>query len=392
MIYLDSSATSYYRPPQVAEAIAQAVRTMGNCGRGAYGPAMESARVIFETRQLVDELFDGWGPEQVVFTANATESLNIAIKGLLSPGEEVVTTVLEHNSVLRPLHQMEELGVKVVYVDCLGSKEPPDSLLRQKGILDMEGMRRAIHPGVKAVICTHISNLTGNVQDIRTIGEWCRKARALLIVDASQSVGILPLSMKKDQIDVLCFTGHKGLMGPQGTGGLCVRKGIKIRPLLTGGSGIKTYSRTHPETMPEALEAGTLNGHGIAGLRAALAWIKEQGGVRGDGGQAAALAREFYRQVKEIPGIRIYGDWSSALHGPVVSLNLGQEDSGQLSDWLAWEREIDTRAGGHCAPMMHQALGTRNQGAVRFSFSRFNTLEEVRAGAEALKEYQRETE
>lgn len=406
MIYFDSAATSFYRPPQVAEAVADGIRMMGNCSRGTYETALDSARVIFETRQLINELFDGDGPEQTAFTANSTESLNMAIKGILKPGDLAVTTVLEHNSVLRPLYQLEEQGVQVVRIGCL---ETEDDSLRRQGRLDMEALCQAIRPGVKAVILTHASNLTGNLQDIRKIGGWCRAAGAVFIVDASQTAGVFPISMKQDQIDILCFTGHKGLMGPQGTGGLCVRKGLVLEPLLSGGSGIQTYSKRHPIQMPTALEAGTLNGHGIAGLRAALLWIREQGGVETIRQKETLLARAFYQKVKMIPEIRFYGDYrayepdegtaiiqtgederkrrGSPERAAVVTLNLGDEDSGEVSDWLAQEYQIATRSGGHCAPLMHEALGTVNQGAVRFSFSCFNTMEQVELAAEALADY-----
>lgn len=425
-IYLDSAATSYYRPKEVAEAVAGAIGSMGNCSRGTYSTALESARVIVETRQLINELVDGDGAGQVAFTANSTESLNMAIKGILKPGDKAVTTVMEHNSVLRPLYQLEQQGVEVVRVGCRypaadekiagkerAAKYKAENLrFRRKGLLDMDALYMAICPGVKAVICTHASNLTGNVLDIREIGKRCREVGAVFIVDASQTAGVIPISMKECFIDILCFTGHKGLMGPQGTGGICVRKGIVLEPLLTGGSGVQTFSRTHPAQMPEALEAGTLNGHGIAGLRAALLWIKEQGGPEVIYRKETELAREFYRMVRDIPGIRFYGDYAGYEQGsgstgtendrsgnndqdsslrirraPMVTLNLGDTDSGEVSDWLAWEHGIATRSGGHCAPLMHRALGTEEQGAVRFSFSGFNTMEQAVRAAEALREF-----
>lgn len=378
MIYLDNAATSYYRPDTVAEAVAQAIRTMGNCSRGAYEAALTSARAVYGTRALVSELFHGEGPEQVVFTANSTESLNIAIKGVLEPGDRVVATVLDHNSVLRPLYEMERQGAELVIVGCTDEKD--------RGCLDYGAMEAAIRPGTKAVVCTHASNLTGNLVDIRRIGGWCRKAGALFIVDASQTAGVFPIDMERDMIDILCFTGHKGLMGPQGTGGMCVRKGVGIRPLLSGGSGIMTYSRTHPDSMPTALEAGTLNAHGLAGLRASLTYIREQG-VDEIRGKEIALMRRFYDQVKTIPGVRIYGDFKQEQRAAVVALNLGDEDSGEVSDYLAREHEIYTRSGGHCAPLMHETLGTREQGAVRFSFSHFNREEEVDMACLALRAY-----
>ena len=378
MIYLDNAATSYYRPDTVAEAVAQAIRTMGNCSRGAYEAALTSARAVYGTRALVSELFHGEGPEQVAFTANSTESLNIAIKGVLETGDRVVATVLDHNSVLRPLYEMERQGAELVIVGCTDEKD--------RGCLDYGAMEAAIRPGTKAVVCTHASNLTGNLVDIRRIGGWCRKAGALFIVDASQTAGVFPIDMDRDMIDILCFTGHKGLMGPQGTGGMCVRKGVGIRPLLSGGSGIMTYSRTHPDSMPTALEAGTLNAHGLAGLRASLTYIREQG-VDEIREKEIALMRRFYDQVKTIPGVRIYGDFKQEQRAAVVALNLGDEDSGEVSDYLAREHEIYTRSGGHCAPLMHETLGTREQGAVRFSFSHFNREEEVDMACLALRAY-----
>lgn len=449
-IYFDSAATSYYRPRQVAEAVVGAMDSMGNSSRGTHETALAGARIIAGARQMVNELFDGYGAEQTAFTANSTESLNMALKGLLKPGDKVVTTVMEHNSVLRPLYQLEALGVEVMRVGCLdgglkneecgdgqqrdqgqqeergqeGRQQDRQKDIQRMGLLDMDRLFAEIRPGVKAVVCTHASNLTGNVLDIRRIGRACREAGAVFIVDASQTAGVLPISMKEDFIDILCFTGHKGLMGPQGTGGICLRKGIVLEPLLTGGSGILTYSKYHPQQMPTALEAGTLNGHGIAGLRAALLWIKEHGGTAAVFRKENALAKAFYQEVKAVPGICFYGDYrsyeehwsdeygqrdeygqgnekncgsgcpeekcfpgSGCVRAPMVTLNLMDEDSGEISDWLAEEWGIDTRSGGHCAPLMHGALGTRKQGAVRFSFSHFNTMEQVKKAVQALREY-----
>lgn len=390
MIYLDSAATSFYRPPCVAQAVAEAISSMGNCSRGAYKEALTGARVIYETRALLAEMFHGDGPEQVAFTANSTESLNIAIKGLIRPGDRVVTTVLEHNSVLRPLYEMEKLGAELVIVGCEKAEENADeeekNRVKRLGKLDYRALQAAITPGTRAVVMTHASNLTGNCTDLVKIGEWCKKAGALFIVDASQTAGHFPVNMQESHIGVLCFTGHKGLMGPQGTGGLCVRKGLDIKPLLSGGSGILTFEKTHPSVMPTALEAGTLNGHGIAGLRAALLYIKEEG-IDTIRTREHKLMELFYEQVKKIPDIRIYGDFSQKDRAAIVSLNLGEEDSGEVSDYLSSEYEIDTRSGGHCAPLMHGTLGTVDQGAVRFSFSHFNTEEQVECAVQALKAY-----
>ncbi len=356
MIYLDSAATAYYRPDSVAEAVAGAIRTMGNGSRGTHPAALAGARVIYETRELLAELFHAPGPDRVAFTANSTESLNMAIKGVVRPGDRVAVTALEHNSVLRPLYQMEAEGAVLEIAGCVGGELPPGDPLRRKGLLDYRALKTILEGGVRALVCTHASNLTGNLVDIRRIGQWCRRA------------------------------GHKGLMGPQGTGGICLGDGIEIEPLLTGGSGIMTFSREHPRVMPTALEAGTLNGHSIAGLKAALGYLKEQGPDSLRRREREAMDA-FLERVREIPGIKLYGDFDQPERAAIVALNLGDEDSGEVSDFLAQEHGIYTRGGGHCAPLMHRALGTERQGAVRFSFSPFNTVEEARQAAAALAEY-----
>ena len=246
MIYLDSAATSYYRPDSVAEAVAGAIRTMGNGSRGTHPAALAGARVIYETRELLAELFHAPGPDRVAFTANSTESLNMSIKGVVRPGDRVAVTALEHNSVLRPLYQMEAEGAVLEIAGCVGAERPPGDPLRRKGLLDYQALKTILEGGVRALVCTHASNLTGNLVDIRRIGQWCRRAGVIFIVDASQTAGIIPIDMERDCIDILCFTGHKGLMGPQGTGGICLGEGIEVEPLLTGGSGIMTFSREHP--------------------------------------------------------------------------------------------------------------------------------------------------
>ncbi|MDO4294786.1 MAG: aminotransferase class V-fold PLP-dependent enzyme [bacterium] len=390
-IYLDSAATSLHRPPEVAEAVLSAMASVGNCGRGSGETALAGARVVYEARRLVDELFHGYGAEQTVFTMNATESLNIAIKGLLQSGDKVLTTVMEHNSVLRPLYEMEAAGVQVERIGCKGE----ENAVRMRGELDLEALLAAIRPDVKVVCVTHASNLTGNVNPLRLIGERCRKVGALFLVDASQTAGVFPIDMQRDCIDVLCFTGHKGLLGPQGTGGLCIRRGVHIRPLLSGGSGILTYSKTHPSVLPTALEAGTMNAHGLAGLAAGVRWILDRG-VEVLRERELALAARFYEQVREIPQVKIYGNAEKLRRGntgeigqgqvAIVALNVGELDSGELSDWLMQEYGIVTRAGGHCAPLMHEALGTREQGAVRFSFSYWNQEEEIERAVQAVRE------
>lgn len=376
MIYLDNAATTVDKPQCVIDAVVQAMCRMGNAGRGAHDASLDASRMIFDTRMKLSALFHADGPEQVAFTANSTEALNMAIQGLLSPKDHVVTTQLEHNSVLRPLYHMEGRGVELTV---LGAD--------QAGNIDYGELEAAVKSNTRAVVCTHASNLTGNMIDLEKVGSICKKEGVLLIVDASQSAGVYPIDMQKMNIDVLCFTGHKGLMGPQGTGGICVRKGLLVRPLLMGGSGVHSYSKTHPAGMPTALEAGTLNGHGIAGLHAALSYLEEMGMDRLRR-QEMELMWLFYDGVASLPGVTVYGDFSSRKmdRAPIVTLNIGDYDSGEVSDELYVRYGISTRAGAHCAPLMHKALGTVEQGAVRFSFSHRNTREEVLRAVQAVKE------
>ena len=375
MIYLDNGATTYHKPEAVIQAVADAMRHMGNSGRGSHQASLGASRTIYDTRVLVSELFGLGNPLQVAFTANSTASLNMAVQGIFSPGDHVITTMLEHNSVLRPLYRMRENGVEltIVRADRLGN-------------IRYEDMEAAIRPNTKGIICTHASNLTGNLVDIARVGEICRRASLVFILDASQTAGVFDIDMGMMGIDVLCFTGHKSLMGPQGTGGICVREGISIRPLMACGSGTHSYSELHPSDMPEALEAGTVNGHGIAGLHAALEFIKETG-MESIRNREQLLMRRFYQGVSDIRGVTVYGDFSRMdLHAPVVALNIRDHDSGEVSDGLAMDYGIYTRAGAHCAPLMHQALGTVKQGAVRFSMSYYNTEEEMDQAVLAVRE------
>ena len=377
MIYLDSAATALWRPPQVVQAAAEAMCALGSASRGVHGGSLAANRTVYAAREKLAAFFGCPRPDHVIFTCNATEALNIAISGLFRPGDHVISTDLEHNSVLRPLYRLErEGGVPVDFV-------PADRL----GRLDYGAFARLLRPETRAIVCTHASNLTGELVDIPRIGQFARDRGLLLVVDAAQTAGVFPLHMEKMGIDVLCFTGHKGLMGPQGTGGLCVRPGVEIRPWKVGGTGIQTYSPTQPEAYPTRLEAGTLNGHGIAGLSAALDFLAEKG-IDSIQTRERALMERFYLGVRDLPEVEIYGDFSRE-QAAIVSLNLGEEDAGAVADALYQDYGIAVRAGGHCAPRMHRALGTGERGAVRFSFSWVNTPEEVDAAVRALEELSR---
>lgn len=398
MIYFDSAATAMRRPEAVVRAVAEAMTTFGNAGRGGHEASMEASRVIFDTRKRLADFFHAEDPRRIVFTMNATESLNIAIKGSLGPKDHVITTAWEHNSVLRPLYEMEEQGTEVTVLSA-------DS----QGRICEADFERFIRENTKAILCTHASNVTGNLMDLERIGRICEKHHLLFIVDASQTAGVFPIDVQRQKIDVLCFTGHKGLLGPQGTGGLYVREGIMLRPLLSGGSGIHSYDRKHPMQMPTALEAGTLNGHGLAGLKAAVEYLQEVG-LENIRRREQELMWEFYEAVSQIPGVTIYGDFTCSEvkksepenflehpsgrkeRSPIVTLNVRAYDSSEVSDALFWNYGISVRSGAHCAPLMHQALGTAERGAVRFSFSYYNTKEEIRAAVAALTEIAREEE
>lgn len=374
MIYLDNAATTLHKPQQVIDAVVHAMQSMGNCARGTHEEALDAARTVYDARVRLASLFGCPRVDHVAFTANSTEALNIAINGLIGPGDHVISTDLEHNSVLRPLYRLEaEHGAELSFV-------PADKL----GNVDYADFERLMKPNTRAVVCTNASNLTGTVLDIERIAKTAHSHGALVIVDASQTAGCWPIDMKKMGIDVLCFTGHKGLMGPQGTGGICVKEGIEIRPFKVGGSGVQSYSRTHPAEYPTRLEAGTLNGHGIAGLGAAAKFISETG-VENIHAKERSLMLRFYEGVKNIEGVTVYGDFTKDKTA-IVALNIRDYESGEVSYELSQGYGIATRPGAHCAPRMHKALGTAEVGAVRFSFSFYNTAEEIDEAVRAVAE------
>ncbi len=374
MIYLDNAATTLHKPQQVIDAVVHAMQSMGNCARGTHEEALDAARTVYDARVRLASLFGCPRVDHVAFTANSTEALNMAINGLIDPGDHVISTDLEHNSVLRPLYRLEaEHGAELSFV-------PADKF----GNVDYADFERLMKPNTRAVVCTNASNLTGTVLDIERIAKTAHSHGALVIVDASQTAGCWPIDMKKMGIDVLCFTGHKGLMGPQGTGGICVKEGIEIRPFKVGGSGVQSYSRTHPAEYPTRLEAGTLNGHGIAGLGAAAKFISETG-VENIHAKERSLMLRFYEGVKNIEGVTVYGDFTKD-RTAIVALNIRDYESGEVSYELSQGYGIATRPGAHCAPRMHKALGTAEVGAVRFSFSFYNTEEEIDEAVRAVAE------
>ncbi len=349
--------------------------SLGNAGRGATSGALDAARTIHGCRAKLARLLGCPRADHVCFTPNSTAALNTAICGVVRPGDRVVTTVLEHNSVLRPLNRLAvERGVTVEHAGCDAN-----------GVLDYDELERLVTPGTRTVVVTHASNVTGNAVDIARVAALAHAAGALVIVDASQSAGTAHIDMQAMGLDVVCFTGHKGLMGPQGTGGLAVAEGVDVAPWAMGGTGVHSFDALQPMEWPTRLEAGTLNGHGIAGLSAGLDFIEAQGGVETIAAHERALAERFLSGAREIPSIVLYGAFDQPARSAIVSLNVGDIDSAEISDALMQGWGIATRPGAHCAPLMHRALGTERQGVVRFSFGYFNTTEEVDTAIDALR-------
>lgn len=374
MIYFDNAATSLYKPDCVADAVYDAIKTLGNPGRGAHDVSLSAARTVYLARKEISDLLGAENAMTISFSSNATEALNTAILGLFSSGDAVISTVCEHNSVLRPLYLLEQQGIKVDYIKT-----------DTNGTLLYDEIEKYITANTKAFIFTHASNVTGNVTDFNVLKKLRKKYDIMLIVDGAQTAGAMPVDVK--DFDIFCFTGHKSLLGPQGTGGLYVKPGIKIRPLKSGGSGVHSFEKLHPDRMPEALEAGTLNCHGIAGLKEAVEYINKEG-VKKIQQQKSVLTYYFYERLKELRGVTVYGDFSSDCRAAVVSLNIPDLDADYVSDALWNKYKIAVRAGVHCAPMMHTALGTANKGAVRFSFGINNTTEEIDTAINAIYKIQ----
>ena len=368
MIYLDNAATTMRKPQAVIDAVVGAMGSLGNAGRGAGAGLLGCPSA-----------------DHVAFAPNSTEALNCVINGIVGAGDRVVTTVLEHNSVLRPLNRLAaERDVSVAHAGC-------DAL----GRLDMDELSRLVVPGTRAVVVTAASNVTGNVVDVAAVARIAHAAGALCVVDASQAAGLVPIDMAEQGLDVVCFTDHKALMGPQGTGGLAVMPGVEVAPWNVGGTGVHSFDELQPLGWPTRLEAGTLNGHGLAGLAAGLRFIAENGGVAAMGAHELSMARRLYEGVARVPGVTVYGDWpalelgeASARTG-VVALNVSGLDSAEVSDALMDGWAIATRPGAHCAPLMHRALGTERQGIVRLSASWFTTADEIDAAIDAITEIAR---
>lgn len=370
LVYLDNAATTKNKPESVKKAIIENLN-MTNSGRG--GASLTADKKIFLARENIANFFGIKDSSNFAFTSNSTESLNIAIKGLFNEGDHIITTVMEHNSVLRPLYEIECQGVALSFIET-----------DKNGVLKYDDIEKNINKNTKAIICTHISNLTGNIVDIKKVVEICKKNNLIFILDASQSAGFLDIDVERDNIDILCITGHKSLYGVQGIGGIYVKKEIDIRSLKTGGTGIDTYSKIQPQVMPTHLEAGTLNGLGVIGLSAGIDFIRKTN-LENIRNHDIELTKRLYDGIKDIKNIKIYGDFEN-LHAPIVSFNIGEYSSDDIAQELLDNYGIASRSGGHCAPLMHVALGTKKQGMVRLSIGYFNTDKDIDITINAIKE------
>ena len=379
-IYLDNGATSFPKPKEVADAVYEYMTSVGtNINRGGYQAAYDLEGTVFETREMLAEMFGASDCKNVVFTKNITESLNVVLKGFLKPGDHILCSSMEHNAVMRPLVQLEKKGIRF---DRIPGKDT--------GELELDKVEAMIRPDTVAVVMTHASNLVGTLNPVREVGEICKKHGLKFIVDSAQSAGVIPIDMKEMHIDALCFTGHKSLLGPQGIGGFILDEDMipLIDPLLSGGTGSISHTEEIPDFMPDRFEPGTMNLPGIVGLHASLKWIKEKG-LDAIADHELGLTKRFLDGIaplEESGKLKIIGLKGIEGRTGVVSIQTLGVDCADAAFRLDFEYGIMTRVGLHCAPNAHKTLGTFPVGTIRFSFGNFNTEEEVDAAVKALTE------
>ena len=376
LLYFDNAATSWPKPEETQAAMDRYLREIGGSpGRSGHRLSIEAGRVILEAREAVARLFGADDPFRIVFTKNATEALNIALRGFLNAGDHIITSSMEHNSVMRPLRALEEEGVAVSVIPC-----------SVRGELDPTAIRPAIRPNTRALILTHASNVTGTILPIGEAGRVAREHGLVLIVDAAQTAGGLPIAVDAMGIDLMAFTGHKSLFGPPGTGGLYIREGLEtqIRPLMTGGTGSRSEFEEQPRFLPDKFEAGTPNTIGLAGLAAGVSWILTRG-IEAIRACEEALTRRFMHGLRETPGIDLYGPTDPSRRTAIVSFNIAGLMPSESAQELDERFAIMSRPGLHCAPAAHRTIGTFPRGTIRFSFGIFNTEAEIDAALEAVQ-------
>ena len=377
MIYFDNAATSWPKPPGVAEAMAHFMGSVGaNPGRAAHRRAVEAGRIVYAAREAVAELFHAPDPLRIVFGANVTEALNLALYGLLRPGDHVITSSMEHNSMMRPLRALEQDGVKVTVVPC-----------SSHGVLDPADVAVAIRPGTKMVALNHASNVVGTLLPVAEVGAICRDRGLLLLVDAAQTGGAYPIDVQADQIDLLGFTGHKSLGGPMGTGGLIVGERVderQLEPLVRGGTGSRSEHELQPDFLPDMCESGTPNAVGLAGLRAGVRWVLGQR-VEAIRAHEVAITQRLIDGLQSISGVTVYGTHDAENQTATVSFNVDGMAPSEVGQRLDEEYGLMCRVGLHCAPAAHKTIGTFPVGTVRFGLSGFNTVGEIDLALEAVR-------
>ncbi len=374
MIYLDNAATSFPKPVAVYSEVLRCMENYAaNPGRSSHDMAVEASCKIMDTRQELSEFFNIPNMFNIIFTCNATEALNIGIKGILKPGDHVISTVIEHNSVLRPLNYLSEKGITF---SLLGVDE--------NGYLNINNLKKKIRRNTKAIIINHASNVLGTLQDITAIGEITKDLGIIFMVDASQSAGVIPIDVARDNIDLLAFPGHKGLYGPQGTGGLYIREGLLMDSFKQGGTGSESFSMKQPDFLPDRFESGTLNTPGIAGLCAGIRFIRKVG-IENIRKHEIVLVEYLVKELSKLSYVKIYGGTDYKNRGAVVSLNIDNLDVSEVGELLN-KKGIAVRTGFHCAPLIHHIIGTKLTGTVRISPGYFNNLDDIEKLIKALKD------
>ncbi|MEG1287486.1 MAG: aminotransferase class V-fold PLP-dependent enzyme [Clostridium sp.] len=375
MIYLDNAATTYPKPEIVYDSIMDCMKNYcANPGRAGHKLAMKAAREIYDARENVANLFNVDNPMNIVFTSNATDSLNTAIKGVVKKGDHIITTSMEHNSVIRPIKSLEKYGIENTIVQC-----------DKDGFLNIKDLEQAIRSNTKLIVTTHASNVCGTLIDIKSVGKIAKDNNILYLLDASQTAGVYDIDVKKINVDMIAAPGHKCLLGPQGIGILYIRDGLNVNILKEGGTGSKSEDLFQSELLPDKYESGTHNTPGIVGLNSGIKFIFEQG-IENIRYHEEELCKYMLKELENIPNIEIYGPKDSKKRAAVISINIGNMDSGEITFLLDSEYDIATRSGIHCSPLAHTTLGTLERGSVRFSLGYFNTKEDIDKAIKALKE------
>lgn len=378
MIYLDHAATSWPKPPAVLRAMADfCEHAGGNPGRSGHRLSLAAARIVYDARESLAELFGASDPLRIIFTANATHAINLVLQGLLHAGDGVVTTGMEHNAVMRPLRALEARGVRLTVIPCAAD-----------GSLDVAQAAAAITPGTRLVVLNHASNVAGTILPAAQVARLAHQAGAWLLLDAAQTAGVLPIDVRAMGIDLLAFTGHKGLQGPPGTGGLVINDTVdtsRIEPLVRGGTGSRSEHETQPEACPDRFESGTPNGAGIAGLGAGVRWLLDRG-VEAICDHERELTRVLIEGLSAIPRVTVYGAADASLRTATVSFDVGQRTVSEIGLRLDDEFDVLCRVGLHCAPAAHRSLGTFPQGTVRFAAGASTTWNDIHAAIAAVRQ------